>query len=127
MKITCFSIAVLLLTGGDVSFASYLPFILMLGVMMIAAPGVPGGAIAAAAGLLVQMLGFGEMEIGLMFAAYIALDSFGTATNVTGDGALALIMNKLTRGRLGAQAQDEIDEDVEVLEGETAPEKHSLS
>lgn len=127
VKITCFSIAVLLLTGGDVSFASYLPFILMLGVMMIAAPGVPGGAIAAAAGLLVQMLGFGEMEIGLMFAAYIALDSFGTATNVTGDGALALIMNKLTRGRLGAQAQDEIDEDVEVLEGETAPEKHSLS
>ena len=127
VKITCFSIAVLLLTGGDVSFASYLPFILMLGVMMIAAPGVPGGAIAAAAGLLVQMLGFGEMEIGLMFAAYIALDSFGTATNVTGDGALALIMNKLTRGRLGAQAQDEIDEDVEVLVGETAPEKHSLS
>lgn len=126
VKITCFSIAVLLLTGGDVSFGAYMPFILMLGVMMIAAPGVPGGAIAAAAGLLAQMLGFGEMEIGLMFAAYIALDSFGTATNVTGDGALALIVNKLTRGRLGAQPQDEIDEDVEVLPGEAA-EKHSLS
>ena len=52
--------AVLLLTGGDVSFGTYFPFILMLGVMMVAAPGVPGGAIAAAAGLLVQMLGFGE-------------------------------------------------------------------
>lgn len=127
VKITCFSIAVLLLTGGDISFASYLPFILMLGVMMIAAPGVPGGAIAAAAGLLVQMLGFGELEIGLMFAAYIALDSFGTATNVTGDGAIALIMNKLTRGHLGAQSQDEIDEDVEVLAGDVGAEKHSLS
>lgn len=116
VKITCFSIAVLLLTGGDVSFASYFPFILMLGVMMVAAPGVPGGAIAAAAGLLVQMLGFGEVEVGLMFAAYIALDSFGTATNVTGDGALAMILNKLSRGRLGAQAQDESDEVVEKLD-----------
>ncbi|WP_104111475.1 dicarboxylate/amino acid:cation symporter [Arthrobacter sp. N199823] len=117
VKITCFSIAVLLLTGGDVSFSAYLPFILMLGVMMIAAPGVPGGAIAAAAGLLAQMLGFGEVEVGLMFAAYIALDSFGTATNVTGDGAIALIMNKLTRGHLGTQAQDPSDEDVEAAQG----------
>ena len=126
VKITCFSIAVLLLTGGDVSFGAYLPFLLMLGVMMIAAPGVPGGAIAAAAGLLVQMLGFGELEVGLMFAAYIALDSFGTATNVTGDGAIAMIMNKLTRGHLGAQAQDPADETVEPAAGSTA-ESHRLA
>ena len=116
VKIVCFSIAVLLMSGGDVSFLSYLPFILMLGVMMIAAPGVPGGAIAAAAGLLVQMLGFGEVEVGLMFATYIALDSFGTATNVTGDGAIALIINKVTQGRLGEQAQAEDDEIVEKLD-----------
>ncbi len=100
VKITCFSVAILLLSGGDISFGAYLPFLLMLGVMMIAAPGVPGGAIAAAAGLLVQMLGFGELEVGLMFATYIALDSFGTATNVTGDGAIAIIMNKITKGRI---------------------------
>ena len=121
VKITCFSFAVLLLTGGESSFGAYLPFILMLGVMMIAAPGVPGGAIAAAAGLLTQMLGFGEAEVGLMFAAYIALDSFGTATNVTGDGAIAMIMNKLTKGNLGAQAQDPTDEKVEVGEGRETP------
>ncbi|MGN5733050.1 MULTISPECIES: dicarboxylate/amino acid:cation symporter [Arthrobacter] len=125
VKITCFSIAVLLLTGGDISFSAYLPFILMLGVMMIAAPGVPGGAIAAAAGLLVQMLGFGEVEVGLMFAAYIALDSFGTATNVTGDGAIALIMNKLTRGHLGSQPQDPADEAMEPGEGALL-EEHAL-
>lgn len=125
VKITCFSIAVLLLTGGDVSFAGYFPFILMLGVMMVAAPGVPGGAIAAAAGLLVQMLGFGDAEVGLMFAAYIALDSFGTATNVTGDGAIAMIVNKLTRGRLGAQAQQDSDEDVELIDG-AVDQRHSL-
>ncbi|WP_345474353.1 dicarboxylate/amino acid:cation symporter [Glutamicibacter ectropisis] len=117
VKITCFSIAVLLLTGGDVSFGSYLPFILMLGVMMIAAPGVPGGAIAAAAGLLGQMLGFGDVEVGLMFAAYIALDSFGTATNVTGDGAVAMIMQKLTNGKLGVQPQSDDDEVVEMADG----------
>jgi len=126
VKITCFSIAVLLLTGGNVAFGAYLPFILMLGVMMIAAPGVPGGAIAAAAGLLQQMLHFGEVEVGLMFAAYIALDSFGTATNVTGDGAIAMIMNKLTRGHLGAQAQDPADEQVETAPGgQAAP--HTLA
>ncbi|MGQ3384935.1 dicarboxylate/amino acid:cation symporter [Glutamicibacter sp. TV12E] len=117
VKITCFSIAVLLLTGGDVNFGAYFPFILMLGVMMIAAPGVPGGAIAAAAGLLGQMLGFGEVEVGLMFAAYIALDSFGTATNVTGDGAVAMIMQKLTKGKLGAQPQSDEDEIVELADG----------
>ncbi|UTM47404.1 dicarboxylate/amino acid:cation symporter [Glutamicibacter mysorens] len=126
VKITCFSIAVLLLTGGDVSFGAYLPFILMLGVMMIAAPGVPGGAIAAAAGLLSQMLGFGEVEVGLMFAAYIALDSFGTATNVTGDGALAMIMHKLTRGKLGTQPQDPEDEIVELADG-TESGEHKLA
>ncbi|WP_269939380.1 dicarboxylate/amino acid:cation symporter [Arthrobacter sp. HY1533] len=126
VKITCFSIAVLLLTGGDVTFGAYMPFILMLGVMMIAAPGVPGGAIAAAAGLLAQMLGFGEVEVGLMFAAYIALDSFGTATNVTGDGAIAMVLNKLTRGRLGAQAQDPADEVVDPAEGSEA-EEHALA
>ncbi|EMR00572.1 dicarboxylate/amino acid:cation symporter [Paeniglutamicibacter gangotriensis] len=127
VKITCFSIAVLLLTGGDVSFGAYLPFILMLGVMMIAAPGVPGGAIAAAAGLLAQMLGFGEVEVGLMFAAYIALDSFGTATNVTGDGAIAMIMNKLTRGNLGAQAQDPADEEVQTAVPDATTESHTLA
>ncbi|MGK9221103.1 MULTISPECIES: dicarboxylate/amino acid:cation symporter [unclassified Microbacterium] len=107
VKITCFSIAILLITGGPVELGSYLPFLLMLGVMMIAAPGVPGGAIAAAAGLLTSMLGFGETEVGLMFALYIALDSFGTATNVTGDGAIALVINRLARGRIGEDSEQQ--------------------
>lgn len=109
VKITCFSMAILLVTDGPASFASYAPFILMLGIMMIAAPGVPGGAIAAAAGLLTSMLGFGEVEVGLMFALYIALDSFGTATNVTGDGAIALVINRLTRGRIGEDVEETED------------------
>lgn len=112
VKITTFSIAVLILMGGNYSFAALFPFILMLGVMMIAAPGVPGGAIAAASGLLVQLLGFGDAAIGLMFAAYIALDSFGTATNVTGDGAIAMLVDKLSKGQVG-------DGEREPLEGIT--------
>jgi Na+/H+-dicarboxylate symporter len=71
-----------------------LPFILVLGVVMIAAPGAPGGAVMAALGLLGSMLGFSEADLALMIALYVAQDSFGTATNVTGDGAIALWMDR---------------------------------
>ncbi|MCP2036116.1 Na+/H+-dicarboxylate symporter [Planomicrobium sp. HSC-17F08] len=91
------SIGVLLLTGGVPSFSSYLPFIFMLGVTMIAAPGVPGGAVIAAIGLLKVMLGFDSTMVALMIALYMAQDSFGTATNVTGDGALSMIVDRFTK------------------------------
>ncbi|ETP68205.1 sodium:proton antiporter [Planococcus glaciei CHR43] len=93
------SIGVLLLTGGVPSFSSYLPFIFMLGVTMIAAPGVPGGAVMAAIGLLEAMLGFDPTMVALMIALYLAQDSFGTAANVTGDGALAMIVDRFTNGK----------------------------
>ena len=67
----------------------------MLGITMVAAPGVPGGAIMAALGLLASMLGFNEELQGLMIALYIAMDTFGTACNVTGDGAIAMVVNKI--------------------------------
>lgn len=70
-------------------------FIFMLGIIMIAAPGVPGGSVMAASGILGSMLGFDEAAIGLMIALYMAQDSFGTATNVTGDGAIAAIVDRL--------------------------------
>ncbi|MCE7794873.1 dicarboxylate/amino acid:cation symporter [Salipaludibacillus sp. CUR1] len=77
-------------------FFTMLPVIAMLGVIMIAAPGVPGGAIMAAIGILTSMLGFNEAAVGLMIALYMAQDSFGTAANVTGDGAIALVVDKFT-------------------------------
>ena len=76
------------------TFIQMLPVIFMLGLIMVAAPGVPGGAIMAALGVLTSMLGFNEAAIGLMIALYMAQDSFGTATNVTGDGALNVIINR---------------------------------
>ncbi|AOM84501.1 dicarboxylate/amino acid:cation symporter [Salisediminibacterium beveridgei] len=79
------------------TFGEMLPVIAMLGIIMIAAPGVPGGAIMAALGVLTTMLGFNEAAIGLMIALYMAQDSFGTATNVTGDGAISLIVNRYAK------------------------------
>ena len=70
-------------------------FIFMLGITMVAAPGVPGGAIMAAIGVLQSILGFDDTAVALMIALYIAMDSFGTATNVTGDGAIAVIIDKI--------------------------------
>ncbi|MDD3203262.1 MAG: cation:dicarboxylase symporter family transporter, partial [Pygmaiobacter massiliensis] len=69
-----------------------------LGVTMVAAPGVPGGAVMAAIGLIQSMLGFNETMCSLMIALYLAQDSFGTACNVTGDGAIAVLVNKITAG-----------------------------
>lgn len=79
------------------TFGQMLPVIFMLGLIMVAAPGVPGGAIMAALGILTTMLGFSEAAIGLMIALYMAQDSFGTATNVTGDGAINVIIDKYSK------------------------------
>lgn len=95
MKITACAMALMILEGMPFGFTLFSGFIFMLGIAMIAAPGVPGGAIMAAIGVLQAMLGFNEEMIGLMIALYIAMDSFGTACNVTGDGAIALVMDKI--------------------------------
>lgn len=95
LKIVACAYAISLSMGLDTSFGTYAGFILMLGITMIAAPGVPGGAIMAALGLLASMLGFDTNMQGLMIALYIAMDSFGTAGNVTGDGAIALIIDRI--------------------------------
>jgi Na+/H+-dicarboxylate symporter len=95
LKIVATSLAICIVTGLPHDVLLYSGFILMLGIMMIAAPGVPGGAIMAAVAILQSLLHFDDNAIGLMIALYIAIDSFGTACNVTGDGALAVIVNKL--------------------------------
>lgn len=101
LKITSCAIALLMMQGLPVDFLQMVGFVLMLGVTMVAAPGVPGGAIMAALGLLESLLGFDASQQAMMITLYIAMDSFGTACNVTGDGAIALIMDKIgkTEGR----------------------------
>lgn len=96
--ITIVSCAVAVMVMHDAlampSLWTMLPFILMLGVVMLAAPGVPGGAVMSAVGLLGSMLGFGESALALMIALYMAQDSLGTACNVTGDGAIAVLVDQ---------------------------------
>lgn len=95
MTIVLTSMALMLMNGQTPTLGHYVPFILMLGIMMIAAPGVPGGGVMAALGLLQSMLGFGALQTPLMIALHAAQDSFGTATNVVGDGAMAIFVEKL--------------------------------
>jgi Na+/H+-dicarboxylate symporter len=92
--------AIMMLNGQAVNFLGLFPFILMLGVVMVAAPGVPGGAVMAALAILESMLGFSQPMLSLMIALYIAQDSFGTACNVTGDAAIATIVNKISGNKL---------------------------
>ena len=110
MKITLFAFAIMFMDGMDLSFGKALGFLLMLGVTMVAAPGVPGGAIMAAVGLLTASLGFNDDQIALMIAAYIAIDSFGTACNVTGDGAIAQVVDRWAKGNIERSALDEEDD-----------------
>ena len=106
-KIFAFAFAIVYTQGMTVTTTQWVGFIFMLGITMVAAPGVPGGAIMAATGILQSMLGFDDCAVALMIATYIALDSFGTATNVTGDGAIAIIMDRLTGGKLGPEGDSE--------------------
>ncbi len=95
LKIVACVVAIMLLQGYDIDFLTMAGFIAMLGVAMVAAPGVPGGAIMAAIGIIASVLGFNPEDQALMIALYIAMDSFGTACNVTGDGALTIIIDKI--------------------------------
>lgn len=110
IKIMLFAFAIVFMLGMEVSLGLAIGFLLMLGVTMIAAPGVPGGAIMAAVGLLGSMLGFDESAIALMIAAYIAIDSFGTAANVTGDGAIAMIVDRYAKDSIGSRETEEKEE-----------------
>ena len=97
LKIVACALALMIMQGIPYDFWQFFGFICMLAITMIAAPGVPGGAIMASLGVLQSMLGFDQDSLALMIALYIAMDSFGTACNVTGDGAIAIIVNRLLR------------------------------
>lgn len=94
LKIVACALALMILSNQPYDLGMFMNFISMLGITSIAAPGIPGGAIMASLGLLGSILGFNEHMLALMIALYIAMDSFGTACNVTGDGALAVIINR---------------------------------
>lgn len=95
LKIVACAIALMIVKGMPVEIGAFAGFIAMLGITIVAAPGVPGGAIMASLGLLSSMLGFTDSDNAMMIALYIAMDSFGTACNITGDGAIAQIVARI--------------------------------
>ena len=126
IKITLFAFAIVFMSGMDVSVGLAIGFLLMLGITMVAAPGVPGGAIMAAVGLLGSMLGFDESMIALMIAAYISIDSFGTAANVTGDGAIAIIVDRFAKDSMGSREEQDAEEAALIDAGSTASSETNL-
>ncbi|MDR0891444.1 MAG: dicarboxylate/amino acid:cation symporter [Mediterranea sp.] len=99
LKIVACALALMIMHGMPHGLSLFSGFIFLLGITMVAAPGVPGGAIMASLGVLQSVLGFDESMQALMIALYIAMDSFGTACNVTGDGAIALIVDRISKGK----------------------------
>lgn len=96
ISITCFTVAVLMMNGMPHGIGVIFPYIAMLGIAMVAAPGAPGGAIMSALPFL-PMVGIpsdGGLA-SLMIALYLTQDSFGTAANVSGDNAIAVIVDKI--------------------------------
>ncbi len=97
--ITMSAMVVTILTKGQMpSLETFLPFIILLGFIEVAAVGVPGGSVTAALGILESVLGLDQSGLGLMVALFMIQDSFGTATNVTGDAALTMIVDKAMHG-----------------------------
>ena len=99
LKITACALALMIMHNQPYDVWTFVHFIAMLGVTIIAAPGIPGGAIMASLGLLESILGFNSNMIALMIALYIAMDNFGTACNVTGDGALSAIIGRIFQSK----------------------------
>ena len=95
LKIVACALALMMTHSIPYTTPMFMGFIAMLGITIVAAPGVPGGAIMASLGLLSSMLGFTQADNALMIALYIAMDSFGTACNVTGDAAIAQIVARI--------------------------------
>lgn len=85
------------LYGSIPSVGSMIIFCLLLGIFAIGAPGVPGGTVMASLGLITGVLGFDATGTALMLTVFALQDSFGTACNVTGDGALTMILSGYAR------------------------------
>ena len=93
-----------ILYGHIPSVGQMILFCLLLGIFAIGAPGVPGGTVMASLGLITGVLGFDESGTALMLTIFALQDSFGTACNVTGDGALTLMLTGyVEKHKLGMQ------------------------
>ena len=82
------------LAGEPLPFLAFTQYILLVSVTAVASPGVPGGVVLACASVAETALGFSSDRYAIMIALYMALDGMGTACNLTGDGAIAIIADR---------------------------------
>ena len=95
IKLAVSAIAVAYIFGVDLPFPVYAHFVLMQGIAAVAAPGVMGGVLMASVGLLESIMGFTPDQTALVMTLYLALDGYGPGCNVTGDGAIAIVIDKI--------------------------------
>ena len=95
-NMVAYAAGLLLMAGDPVSIGPFTHFIFMLSIVAVASPGVPGGVVLASAGIVESALGFSPERYALMVAIYMALDGMGTACNLTGDGAIALVVDRFS-------------------------------
>ena len=92
-----YAAGILVLAGEPLSVGAFTEYILMISVIAVASPGVPGGVVLASASVAEAALGFSPERYAIMIALYMALDGMGTACNLTGDGAIAMIVDRLRK------------------------------
>ena len=91
----------LVLAGEPVLLGKYIEFMFMLSVIAVASPGIPGGVVLASGAIAESVLGFSPERYALVIATYMALDGMGTACNLTGDGAIAVVVDRFFGKRKG--------------------------
>ena len=96
-NVVVYSAGLLVLMGQGLPFGAYTEYILLVSLIAVASPGVPGGVVLATQAVAETALGFTPERYAIMIALYMALDGMGTACNLTGDGAIALIVDKLRK------------------------------
>lgn len=107
IKLTVTSVAVAYMCGIEITTGMFINFVLIQAVAAVAAPGVMGGVLMASIGLLESVLGFTPDQCALMMTIYLALDGYGPACNVSGDAAIALVIDRLFGGKQSnANAED---------------------
>jgi len=92
-----YAAGLMVLAGEPLGFGAFTQYILMISVIAVASPGVPGGIVLASATVAETALGFSPERYAIMIALYMALDGMGTACNLTGDGAIALIVDRFRK------------------------------
>ena len=92
-----YAAGIMVLAGEPLSVRAFTEYILMISVIAVASPGVPGGVVLASASVAEAALGFSPERYAIMIAIYMALDGMGTACNLTGDGAIAIVVDKFKK------------------------------